>query len=272
MSLTTLSLEFSAAEMLYLKDALRLGSFPGGTSADIEMTEDTANIWRLAGLNALRARGLVQDDHESQQMVVDRTLAGILMACVSAHRSIFVDHGIAGGSQKSSCLHLHDVLSIVHRRERLGIDHFIALFDPAEIPAQFRMEIPLNSTGTAELGPISAPKQAFLVALDSQGDAKPGGAVTALVAAGVSDEDARALVDAFTQPYPRFTVMALAVGDEQNTKGRFWQIALIDAPEGVWVSELAGTGSSDDVTFQRVAREQAYAKLEQLLAEMKVRI
>ena len=264
----SLDLQLSSSEMLYLQDALSLAALPGGTSADSVLAADTASTWRLAGLNALRARNLIYDDHAARQMVVDRMLAGMLIACGEARKAIFVERSGANEAQSSSCLHMHHALAVVHRRERPGIDRFIALFDETTIATQFRQEVPLASTGTHTLAPIKLARQTFGAVLDALGAGQTMQALDVLTNAEhtVQAASAEALLQALVQPHMHISVMAVATTDAPGQQKYARTFLLIDTPEGVWLIELDQDATT--TTVGRITREQASAQLDPLIANV----
>lgn len=265
-STASIDIQLSSAELLYLKDALQIGTIPGGTSADINESEEQVSIWRLAGLNALRARGLVHDNHAEKRIIVDQVLAGILIACSQSRRAVLITSKIAGVQNRMVGLHIADGLTVIHRRERAGIDRFLALLDQSTLAAQLRQELP---PGTAEIEPVAAfeiTQDVFNQVREAVRAEQIAYATDMLVAAQAPRASAEALLQAMRQQHVHISVVGMDATPEDAQQNRAFYLSLLDTPAGVWVIEFASDGASASVW--RGTWEQAYTQIDQILRKV----
>ncbi len=258
-----IDLQLSGAEMLYLQSTLNLQRFVGGSSADVQLTDEIASVWRLNGLHALRARGFVQDDHANQKLEIDRTLAGMLIACHNAERVIYIDRRVAGEQLTSSCLHIYDDVVVIHRRERPGIDRFMMLADPTVLINQILLEVPFTSEGEAHIPAITLPQELFATLLDDLSAGNQDAVHAALRTQHAETSMVEQFIHALTEPYINSSVMGIADKKSSDSPAQARQLTFIDTPQGIWLIERH---NAHEVTIERTARASAQAHLVALLA------
>ncbi|WP_129629697.1 hypothetical protein [Candidatus Oscillochloris fontis] len=257
-----IDLQLSGAEMLYLQSALNLNRFIGGSSADVQLTDEIANIWRLNGLHALRARGFVQDDHANQTLEIDHTLGGMLIACHSAERVIYIDRRIGGEQLTSSCLHIHDEVVVIHRRERPSIDRFMMFADPQVMINQILLEVPLTSEGEEYIPAISLPQELFATLLDDLSAGNQDAVHTTLLKQHVEIPITEQFIQALTGPYINSSIMGIVDKKSSGSAGQARQLTFIDTSQGIWLIER---NDPHKVSIERVNRASAQARLVMLL-------
>lgn len=264
MSSETLSidLQLSGEEMLFLTDLLSLPDLPEGTSADHELDTETNQIRRTAGLNSLRARNLVQDDHVGRRVVVDNLLLAILVTCSQARKAIFFAHSRIGLQEDVACIHIHNTMAVVHRRERPGIDRFIAALDRATLIELIQKEMILESTGKGGSIFTEIHNEIIREAFQAVSNNDIGTSINFLVENGAQRSSAELFCNTLTKPYSKVTVVAMD-GDEQREHQLFTGLSLIDAPDGIW---SLGPGSGEGFTIiEHIAREEVYQRINQVV-------
>jgi len=257
-----IDVQLSSEEMLFLNDLLSLPDLPEGTSADREQDTETTQIRKTAGLNSLRARNLVQDDHAARRVVVDSLLLATLITCGEARQAILFAHSRIGRQENVACIHIHNIMAVVHRRERPKIDRFTAVFDRATLTELIQKEMILESPGKGEDAFIEIHNEIVREAFQALSNNDIETAINCLAENGAQGSSAKLFCDSLLQPYSKMTVVAMS-GDKHRDHQQFRGLSLIDAPDGIWSLR---PGSREGFTIiEHLAREEVYQRINQVV-------
>jgi hypothetical protein len=264
-------IQLSDAELYFLLDVLKIPKLPGMPDKKAELSADDKNLDLLAGLNALRARDLIRDDHVAERLVVDKMLSAMLIVCASSQRAIFIGHTVGAEPQQiTSYIYIQDSMAVVHRTERPGVERFIALFDLPTLQAQLRTELMLVSDDGDSISPIAVHIALFQAAITTFGEGHAADALQMLMTTGFPEQTAGMLLDALAQPRVNTTIMAIAPSANGGTHNNFNGLTLIHTSEGIWMIEP--NNDTNMMSVQRTTRDLVYQRVEQFVEDVRFTI
>ena len=134
---SALQLTLSVESLLCVLHVVGLRTLPGlGEDVAAGLSEPTLQIAREAGANALRAAGLAElrvDGGNTPGLVLDTTLAALVLTCATAPRILYLARLDAQGRADAAYVHLGPHLAVVHTIPQAGVHRFLGLLDEAAV-------------------------------------------------------------------------------------------------------------------------------------------